>query len=196
MQRAWLRFRDLPAVGLAVVLIALSACGDDDEPSKSNSKDAGTEKDAAVPGTRIPTGGRSGSGGGGGTGGGSVSSSAYTCQPKRGDTGGPSESGAECCGGMGLCTGAGDTSAGLPHETCKAQPDLRCVPKPRTPDEDAGISAAGFTRGRPELRRALHGELLRPGQPDRESLVAVDLRGGRALRALLQPAVGQSDGHL
>jgi hypothetical protein len=138
MQRALLRFGVLPAAVAAIFV--LSACGDDDEPSKP-AKDAGSEKDAEAPGMTRPTGGRSGSGGAGGAGG-SDNSTAYTCQPRRGDVGGPSESGADCCGGMGTCSGAGDNTSGLPHETCKGAPDLRCVPKPRTADEDAGMSTS------------------------------------------------------
>lgn len=141
MQRVLSRFGALPAVVVAIFLV--SACGDDDdEPSKRPSKDAGPDKDAAdtTSGMTRPTGGRSGSGGSGGAGGGGDSSTAYTCQPRRGDTGGPSESGAECCGGTGTCTGAGDNTSGLPHETCKGEPDLRCVPKPPVVDDDAGLS--------------------------------------------------------
>jgi hypothetical protein len=61
------------------------------------------------------------------------------CVPKPGDVGGAKESGADCCDGLGTCSGeAGGANAGLPHETCKAQPDLRCVPKPPVSDEDGG----------------------------------------------------------
>jgi hypothetical protein len=147
MQCAFLRIRHSSAVAVfgAVAMVCSFglACGDDDEPSKP-SKDAGAEKDAesGKPMT-IPRGGRSGSGGAGGTGGAAVNSDAYTCVPKRGDTGGPTESGAMCCGGMGTCEGATGTTKGFPHDTCKAQPDLRCVPQPPAADEDAGMST-GF----------------------------------------------------
>jgi hypothetical protein len=147
MERACMRFGALTAVAIAALscslVFAVTACGDDDQPSKSRSKDAGSEKDADVPGMRIPTGGRSGAGDMGD--GANANLAAYTCQPKRGDTGGPTESGGNCCGGTGTCQGAGDNTSGLPHETCKAQPDLRCVPKPRTGDDDAGMSTAPAT---------------------------------------------------
>jgi hypothetical protein len=155
MQYAFVRFRHSSAAALVAVACSLFvACGDDDEPPKK-AKDAGTERDADSPGMTIPRGGRSGSGGAGGAGGADANSTAYTCQPKRGDIGGPTESGALCCGDLGTCTGATDTTTGLPHDTCKANPDLRCVPKPRAPkptDEDAGMSA-GF----PSCRVALPG---------------------------------------
>jgi hypothetical protein len=149
MQRAFMRFGALTAAMSCSLIVAVSACGDDDEPSKP-AKDAGSEKDADVPGMRIPTGGRSGTVGAGGAGGGNASSTAYTCKPKRGDIGGPTESGGSCCGGTGTCNGAGDNTSGLPHETCKAQPDLRCVPKPSTSDDDAGMST-GFASCRVQL---------------------------------------------
>jgi hypothetical protein len=141
MQPALRRFAAFAACSL---LLASAACGDDDEP-KSESKDAGSDKDSST-GMTIPKGGRSGSGGGG-TGGGS--NAGYNCKPKAGDIGGPSESGAECCGALGTCTAAEGSNTGLPHATCKAQPDLRCLPKP-VENEDAGQSL-GFASCRVQL---------------------------------------------
>src|SRR5262245_14610047 len=138
MQSAFVRLSKLSAA--ALVAFACFACGDDDEPKRS--KDAGSEKDAESdsPGMRIPRGGRSGNGGAGGAGG-ADSATAYTCVPKKADTGGPTESGGMCCGGKGTCGGASDTTSGLPHDTCKANPDLRCVPMPAATEDDAGMSA-------------------------------------------------------
>jgi hypothetical protein len=61
------------------------------------------------------------------------------CKPRPGDVGGAAESGVDCCDGLGACMAAqGEGGSGLPHATCKANPDLRCVPKPREADSDAG----------------------------------------------------------
>ncbi len=137
----------------AVWILGCIACGDDDA-SPNGRSDAG-ERDASGPDGLSGRGGRGGQGGrsgssGGGSGGGvagapsTIDPSAYMCEPKPGDTGGPGESGAACCSGLGTCSGVAiGANAGMPHDTCKAQPDLRCAPNPPAADEDAG-TPAGF----------------------------------------------------
>ena len=135
--------------GVCLLLLLAGACGDDATPSKAP-KDAGDdsdkEKDADVPGMRIPTAGRSG-GAGSGAGGSTsaIDESAYMCKPRAGDVGGAAESGADCCGGLGTCS-AGLGESGLPHASCKANPDLRCLPKPVQADSDAGTGTPASCR--------------------------------------------------
>jgi hypothetical protein len=130
--------------GLVFSLLFTIACGDHTTVAKSR-KDAGDDedakdKDAGVPGMRIPTGGTSGSAGASGAA--VIDDSAYMCKPRPRDVGGAAESGASCCSGLGTCTANSGDGASLPHETCKANPDLRCVPKPREAEDDAGASSA------------------------------------------------------
>jgi hypothetical protein len=64
--------------------------------------------------------------------------SAYQCKPPLGDRGGMAQAAASCCGGLGVCKSG--ESAGLPHDACAAQPDLRCVPVPNPEtDADGGV---------------------------------------------------------
>ncbi|HKP62347.1 MAG TPA: hypothetical protein VJV78_36690 [Polyangiales bacterium] len=145
--------------GVCFLLLSTVACGDDashDVTKDAGDHDAGNKntgkKDNSVSTEpmRIPTGGKSG-GGAGGTGGTGVGGtfsddSDYMCKPRKGDVGGAAESGADCCSALGTCAAGGEANSGLPHETCKANPDLRCVPKPREADADAGSGLAGSCR--------------------------------------------------
>jgi hypothetical protein len=144
-----------------LLITALAACGDDDDDRDKESDDAG--RDAGGDSGRGGAGRTSGTGGTGGTGmtrptggrggntvvAGSPADAAYTCEPPRGDIGGPGGVGSMCCGALGACAANpnGGDQPGLPHDTCAAQSDLRCVPLPgaAAAEDDAGSGGAFAT---------------------------------------------------
>lgn len=135
----------LGAVGIACAL-QLAGCGDDEADKPADKPDP---EDAAVDTgptemTR-PTGGRSG---GTENDDGLSNSAAYRCVQPVGDPGGSVGVGGVCCGTLGTCTAAGEGESvdGLPHDTCSARGNLRCVPSgdPQAADADAGGTTGLF----------------------------------------------------
>src|SRR5262245_57792721 len=128
--RLWLRLW-----AVACLLLSGLACGDDDDRADRadsvSKKDAGEDRDTDEQKDTgvmfIPRGGNAASGAGGSGGQSSAADDgAYLCKPKPGDVGSAAESGADCCAGLGSCQAGLGATSGLPHETCKANPDLRC----------------------------------------------------------------------
>jgi hypothetical protein len=158
-----LRFGLVRVFGSAVLVLALGACGDDDEGEHEH--DAGGDSGAADSGMDAAAGssggGSGGSGGSGGTsgsgGGGAGGTPApdagepYQCEPVEAEPepGGDAEEGELCCSGLGVCTknvsGEGTAAYGL--DDCKADEALKCVPAAQGgedagTDDDAGSEAA------------------------------------------------------
>jgi len=167
MQRAFRQWSSGWLVVACTLFFPAFGCGDDESPPKDEPQDAGN-RDADSPNMPIPRAGRGGGGGAGGVGGNGGGAapdpSAYMCQPKPGDTGGSKESGAECCDGLGTCGESGGENTGLPHESCKASPDLRCVPKSPVSEEDGGTPGFASCRvqfpGSPPTAPSFEGRCL------------------------------------
>jgi hypothetical protein len=161
-----------------IALLAITAgCREHAEPSEGTQKAAASAGSGAAGKGASPSGSQAGAGGavrasasaGRGAAGANAATtppslptpdpSAYQCQPAVVDPGKSGGEGSKCCAGRGVCTAglALSDAAGLPHDSCSAEPDLRCQPLPAA---DTGADAdAGDTTG------AVHCRVQFPGAP-------------------------------